>query len=833
MTLMSAPYGTFARLGRVGPMLAALAALACVAGVAQAAQAPEHSVHLSAAATAAPTISTIAGGVGGPDKATTVTLSGGPVSDVGPCGLAYGNGALYVGDTTSVRKIGAQDWLTTPAGDALYSGSPGNGVPGAGAGLGYACGVAIDSSGNLVIADGGAEVIRVVAAKTGTFYGQAMTAGDIYTVAGSGTNGFYGDGGPATQAFLSIPDDVAVDHAGNLVIADTGNDRVRVVAASTGTFYGQAMTAGDIYTVAGGGTTYPGTGGPATAAELDYPESVAVDANGNLLLTDMLHERVDVVAASTGTFYGQAMTAGDIYTIAGDGERGYSGDGGPATAAKFYSPRFVIVDAAGNVVISDIGNNRVRVVAAKTGTFYGQAMTAGDVYTVAGDGTEGFAGNGGPATAAELDAPVGVAVDSAGNLYIADAGDGRVRMVSAKTGTFYGKAMTAGDIYTIAGVGLTGASGNHGIATKAEINYPSSVAADAHGNTIIADSRDNMVRAVAASTGTFYGQAMTAGDIYTIAGTGTAGFSGDGGKATAAELDLPLGVSVDAAGDLVIADASNNRIRLVAASTGTFYGQAMTAGDIYTIAGDGTAGYSGDGGPATAAELNAPSWAIVDGAGNVIIADSGNNRVRVVAAKTGTFYGQAMTAGDIYTVAGDGTAGYSGDGGPGTAAELDSPAGLAVDKAGNLAIADVLNDRIRLVAASTGTFYGQAMTAGDIYTVAGAGVDATALGDGGPATEASLVEPGAVAFDGSGNLLIVDGLHERVRVVAASTGTFYGQAMTAGDIYTIAGDGNTGFTGDGGPATSAELNWPSGVAVESGGGVLIADTQNDRVRLLS
>jgi trimeric autotransporter adhesin len=825
MTLMSTPsHGRLARLGRAAPMLTALVVLVGVAGAAQAAQAPGPTVHARAAATAAPTISTIAGGVGGPGKATTVSLGGvsGPdsASNVAPCGLATGNGALYVGDETTVRRISPKDRLTTPFGHGGVGG--------------LVCGAAIDSYGNLVFADSAAQMIQVAAAKTGTFYGQAMTAGDVYTVAGDGGDGFYGDGGPATQALLSIPDDVAVDHAGNLVIADTGNGRVRVVAVRAGTFYGQAMTAGDIYTVAGGGTSSPGDGGPATAATLDYPESVAVDANGNLLITDMLHQRVRVVAASTGTFYGQAMTAGDIYTIAGDGERGYSGDGGPATAAKFDSPYFAAVGAAGNVVISDIGNERVRVVAAKTGTFYGQAMTAGDIYTVAGDGTEGFAGDGGPATAAELDGPAGVAVDSAGNLYIADAVNGRVRMVPAQTGTFYGQAMTANDIYTIAGVGPTGSSGNHGPATKAELNFPSSVAVDPQGNTIIADSRSNMVRAVAANTGTFYGRAMTAGDIYTIAGNGTAGYSGDGGKATAAELYLPLGASVDPAGDLVIADTDNARIRLVAADTGTLYGQAMTAGHIYTIAGDGTAGFAGDGGPATAAELNAPSWAVVDSAGNVVIADSGNNRVRVVAARTGTFYGQAMTAGDIYTVAGDGTAGYSGDGGPAAAAGLDSPTGLALDPAGNLVIADSLNDRVRVVAASTGTFYGQAMTVGHIYTVAGDGVTVTSLGDGGPATKASLAVPAAVAFDGSGNLLIADSLHELLRVVAASTGTFYGQAMTAGDIYTIAGTaGVGGFSGDGGPAAAALLATPSGVAVESGGGVLIDDEENFRIRLVS
>ena len=205
---------------------------------------------------------------------------------------------------------------------------------------------------------------------------------------------------------------------------------------------------------------------------------------------------------------------------------------------------------------------------------------------------------------------------------------------------------------------------------------------------MIADHGNNRIRVVAASTGTFYGQAMTAGDIYTVAGNGTAGFSGDGGPATAAELASPDRTAVDGAGNLVIADGANGRVRVVAASTGTFYGQAMTAGDIYTVAGNGTAAFSGDGGLATGAELNGPRRVTVDGAGNLVIADRGNNRVRVVAASTGTLYGQAMTAEHIYTVAGTGANGFSGDGGPATAAELASPDQTAVDGAGNLVIAD-------------------------------------------------------------------------------------------------------------------------------------------------
>jgi hypothetical protein len=202
----------------------------------------------------------------------------------------------------------------------------------------------------------------VVAAQTGTFYGQAMTAGDIYTVAGNGQPGFSGDGGPATSAELSSPQGPAGDAAGNLLIADSSNQRVRVVAAHTGTFYGQAMTAGDIYTVSGGGTNGLGDGGPATSAGLSSPCAVAVDAPGNLVIADKFTNRARVVAARSGTFYGQAMTAGDIYTVSGGGTNGL-GDGGPATSAQLYDPEGVAVGASGSVLIADTYHSRIRAVA--------------------------------------------------------------------------------------------------------------------------------------------------------------------------------------------------------------------------------------------------------------------------------------------------------------------------------------------------------------------------------------------------------------------------------------------------------------------------------------
>jgi trimeric autotransporter adhesin len=454
------------------------------------------------------------------------------------------------------------------------------------------------------------------------------------------------------------------------------------------------MKAGDIYTVAGGGTGGLGDGGPATSAELDDPAGVAVDANGNLVIADFNNHRIRVVAASTGTFYRQAMTAGHIYTVAGTGVFGYSGDGGSPVRAELTEPDGVGVDAAGNLLIGDAGNNRVRVSAKRTGTFYGQAMKAGHIYTVAGNGTLGFSGDGGPATSAELDDPTSVKVDPAGNLLIGDARNDRLRVVAARTGTFYGQAMTTGHIYTIAGTGKPGFSGDGKPAAKAKLT-PWGVAVDAAGNLVIADADSDRIRVIAAHAGTYYGQAMKTGDIYTVAGDGTRGFSGDGGPATSAELKSPTDIAVDTTGNLVIDDFSNNRIRVVAEATGTFYGQAMKVGDIYTVAGGGTSD-PGDGGPATSAVLIGPEGVTVDANGNLAISDAGHNRVRVVAAHTGTFYGQAMKAGDIYTIAGTGPRAFSGDGGPGTKAELFNPAGLAADGA-NLVFADLFNNRIRMV----------------------------------------------------------------------------------------------------------------------------------------
>jgi len=325
-----------------------------------------------------------------------------------------------------------------------------------------------------------------------------------------------------------------------------------------------------------------------------------------------------------------ARAQGTISTVAGNGVQGFSGDGGPATSAELYWPAALAVDGAGNLYFADYYNNRIR------------KITPGGIIST---------------VTAAVSYPSGVAVDSAGNLYLGDSNDNRIRKVTP-----------AGVISTVAGSGFPGFSGDGGPAISAELNFPTGVAVDAAGNLYIADNNNNRIRKVTA-----------AGIISTIAGNGTAGYSGDGGPATSAQLSLnqyanPKGVAVDAAGGVYFSDFNNNRVRKVTPS-----------GTITTTAGNGIQGYAGDGGPATSAEICTPEGVWLDNAGNLYIADEDG------------FARMVSTAGIITTVAGIGGASYSGDGGPATSASLNWPSGVAIDGAGNLYISDTQNNRIRKV----------------------------------------------------------------------------------------------------------------------------------------
>jgi hypothetical protein len=431
-------------------------------------------------------------------------------------------------------------------------------------------------------------VLVVVGSLAMTTAAPGAPVGTISTVAGTGAAGFAGDGGPAAGAQLSKPNELATDAAGNVLIPDSDNNRVRLLAAHTcsnACAYGLGATvAGDIYTIAGNGTAgFAGDGGPATAAQLSFPESAAADPAGNVLIADVSNSRVRVLAARTCSHacaYGLGATvAGDIYTIAGNGNPAFGGDGGPAGSAQL-SPNSAVDDAAGNVLITD-NNSRIRMLAAHTCSHacaYGLPATlAGNIYTIAGTGTAGFAGDGGPAGSAQLAEPVNIGIDRAGNVLIADLSNNRIRMLAAHTCSHacaYGLGATVAEhIYTVAGTGNpgtpTGADGEGGPATAAQLSQPGAVTLDPAGNMLIADA-NNRIRMVAAHTCTHacaYGLPATlAGHIYTVAGTGDpgtpTGTDGDGGSATAAQIDDPFGVAVDTTGHLFIADL-NNRVREV------------------------------------------------------------------------------------------------------------------------------------------------------------------------------------------------------------------------------------------------------------------------------
>ena len=330
------------------------------------------------------------------------------------------------------------------------------------------------------------------------------------------------------------------------------------------------------------------------------------------------------------------------------------------------------------------------------------------ITTVAGDGKQGFSGDGGPATSAQIFNSHGIAVDSSGNLYIADTDNHRIRKVSI-----------SGIITTVAGKGTEEFSGDGGAATSAGLGNPWGVALDPSGNFYIADAVDCRVRKVS-----------NLGTISTVAGSGTRGFGGDGGPATSAELGYTGGVALDSAGNIYIADVENNRIRKVS-----------TSGIITTVAGKGTHGFSGDGGPATSAELGAPNGVAVDSTGNIYIDDEDNDRIRKVD-----------TSGIITTVAGGGSNGR-GEGGRATSAELSDPVGLTLDSAGNFYFADINNGRVRKVS-----------TAGIITTVAGNG-DYGYNGDNIPALSAKLSTLYGVAVDSAGNVYFVDEQNQRIRKV--------------------------------------------------------------------
>jgi uncharacterized protein (TIGR03437 family) len=628
---------------------------------------------------------------------STVAGSGAPVTPVNAVRASIGDpgrlatdaaGNVYFGSLHSIFKIDLSGTLIRVAGNGR-SGNSGDGGPAINAQLTNPLGIAFDAAGNMYVADRDANVVRKIA-----------TDGTISTVAG-------------TSGELNGPFAVAVDAAGNIYVSDTGHQRVARYTPD-----GRFSSVGD--------------------GLLNGPEGLAIDSAGNLYIADTFNGRIRKLAPD-----------GTLSVFAGTGTTGvYGGDNNPPSAASFSLPTDVAVDRAGNVYVTDFGNDRVRKIA------------NGVVTTVAGDPVGPSIIDGQLAVNARFVGPTGVAVDRNGVIYVVEGSIGSGTGLARGDFRIYRVAVD-GTIRTFAGTGAASFSGDGAAATSAQLSGATGVAVDAAGNLYIADTVNQRLRKVAPN-----------GTISTIAGTGAPGFAGDNVLPAGAQLNNPRGVTLDPAGRLYLADSGNSRVRRI-----------DPGGNIVTLAGNGNSSYYGDGLAARQASVNQPEGVAADAAGNVYIADTLDNVVRKVAPD-----------GSITTIAGFGTPGFSGDGGPAVQAALDHPRGIAVTADGIIYIADTGNNRVRKV-----DFLGTISTvveglsgprgiavdrAGTLYIadtghnqvlrgstiIAGAG-PCCYSGDGGFATAARLNAPWGIAVDGAGNVYVADSGNNAVRVLRpVSTG---------------------------------------------------------------
>jgi sugar lactone lactonase YvrE len=671
-------------------------------------------VCLQMEATQIYTISTVAGG-GLPNTATTAAGT----ALVNPSSVALGPlGNPYFICLNAVFKVGAGGTLTRVAGFSDQIGFAGDGGPATSAWLNAPQAIALDGAGNLYIADSGNNRVRRVG-----------LAGIVTTVAGNGISGYSGDGAAAVNSEIANPTGLAFDQNGNVYIADNGNNAIRRITAD---------------------------GSIATVAQIKAPIGLAIDGTGKLYTASGGVLYVFLLGGTPAVFAGGGNGCGQQTDILGDGCL--------ASAAVLDSPQGIAIDSTGNVFIADSYDSRIR------------KVSGGMVTTVAGGDSlcakkSNSIGDGCPATSATLGIIAGVAVDSSGNLFIAD-GNNRIREV------------TGGVISTIAGSSVNSNVGDGGMAASAQLQFPFGVALAGGGNLLISDTYDGRIREVHSN-----------GVITTLAGGGS-GCSqqtdtwGDGCPATSAILALPYGIAADSGGNVYVGDN---------APSGSTVRKIGTDGTITIFAGGGSGCQQetdsiGDGCPAISASIGAVTGVATDTSGNVYFCDSGNFRIREIGPN-----------GIINTIAGNGTPGYSGDGGPAAQATLLPPESIAVDGSGNIYFTDPLNFRVREITAQ-----------GTMMTIAGNGSSRYG-GDGGPAISGGLSYPVGVAVDG-GNVYISDGI-SNIREVTPD-----------GTISTIAGRNDAGYAGDGGLALNALLFGPTGLAVDSGGDLIFADATNSVVR---
>ena len=649
-------------------------------------------------------------------------------------------------------------------------------------------GITLDNKGNMYIAMREHNIISRI-----------DTKGMMTRYAGSGQSGFSGDGGPAANASFRVPAGLAFDSEGNLYIADRENHRVRKVDPK-----------GYISTFAGiGEAGFSGDEGPAVKAMLNLPSGVVVDKKGNLYISDRSNDRIRVVDKK-----------GVIRTYAGSGVAGFQGDAGPALKAQLDKPFGIALDETKNLYIADRNNNRVR-----------KVSPDGIITTVAGDGGFFFMGDNGPAYRASVAAPTGVALDSKGNLYIADRNNNRVRVVDRM-----------GMIRTVVGTGQQDYNGDSEVARETNLYLPFGLTVDSNDNLLVIDRSHYRIRRIDPKSG----------QVETVAGNGVKLFAGDGGPATGATLSFPHGMSVDKKDNLIFSDKGHFRIRKITPD-----------GIINTIGGNGLRGNVGDNIPALEANFYNVTTIVQNPKGDMFMAspsgfvslirrfdskgiihdfiDTANPKYRKAISKskykglvqkgavaTITQFSDIVfdpngnlftsdrlnhqirkidTEGNVSTIAGTGDSDHYGDNGPALEAAFRDPNALASDSEGNIYIADTANNLIRKID-----------TNGIVTTFAGNGEHSDS-GDGGPALKASIRSMDDIEFNPAGELHILGTNTHKVRKITKD-----------GKIMTVAGKGYAGFFGDGGSATKAMLKNPAAISFDSKGNMYIADMGNNRIR---
>ncbi len=732
------------------------------------------------------TISTIAGGGAIPSTPLQADLPG-PTAV-----LKDGQGNLYIAAPASAYVFellaGGTLQAYTGQGWGYYSG---DGGPISAATVGLVTDVVEDTQGDFYLADIADSRIREVTPN-----------GIINTIVGNGTKcdsptdpALCGNGGPASGVELNIPTSIALDSAGNIYIADTDDNLIWVVNMTSSTISiagSPSIPSGYIQTIVGNGTACPitnttcGDNGPASGAQVNAPSGIFVDAAGDIYIADTGDHEIRVIMGATSGGVTITPYAGQMHAACPQPTSGCN-DGSVATKGLLRLPQGIFLDSSGNGYISDTGDNKLRYVNGQNDI----------INTMAGTGTQGFAGDGGLAQQAELDSPNSMYVDSSSNIYVADTGNQRVREFTL-----------AGNIQTIAGSTL-----GSGPALSAQLANPYAVV-DSSGTIYFTDQANNLVRKLTNNGG---------GGVYTVstvAGTGSAGFGGDGGPATSALMSAPSGLALDNLGNLYFTDTNNLVVRQVNLSTGI----------IKTVAGT-----SGTGCPpptncgnvlATSASFTYPLGIATDSNGNLYIADYFGYRIYAVnmGSSVTTLGGVAnVKPGYMVSIAGTGVQGdctFSNTcGRSAVKTAINHPGDPAVDSSGNVYFTDQWNDAVRVI------------TTANILNAYALGGHPSVTGDGGPALKSGMWNPLMVALDPEGNLYISGGNDELVQRVDVSTTSLGGPH----EIGTVAGNINDptlgGFAGDGGSATARSVRINNvGSSVDALGNLYIADAGNNRIR---